>query len=861
MVQWKKVGTTALALSLTLGLVTAPVHADSKKDNQGKNEQKNNNGKKNGHYKFFIDEEEAQWAINHIIKMATKGVFIGDEYGYFNPNKAITRAEATVAAVRLMGLEDQAKSLGNVDLNFNDAKEIDRNFRWAENYIYVGLENGLFDASMSSFEPNKPASREWVATILVRALGLTADANAKMNTKLDFKDAKAISASAVGYIAVAVEKGLINGYPDQTFQPNRAITRAEMAKLLDVMDWIYDSELRGVKGSVYSIAGDVLQVKRANGEVVSVRIQSSTYIILNGQMVTKDHIKAGQQVSVVLNENKETLLIDLKGDAPPAVQEWYSGKVSSISLPSGSNYGVLQATVNNQQMSFYLNNKTKVYADGLELKMVDLGIGQNVTFRQKDSVITEIKIEGAVKKVDGVLSQIIKPSKNQVGMLIVSTTQGEVALPLANNVMYVYNNTEISLDNLAIGSLIEATSLDGFVKRVKVTQVNITDYSGSIKSLVMPSATRLGQIEILSGKESRTFYVTANTTVKSGNLTLRLSDLALAQKISAKVENEFLKEIKVEGKVEDFDGKVSAIQYPTDKHSGSITIVNNRRSNTFTFASESSVSFAGKNVDIKNVIVGDTVKLRTFNSKVKVLEITKKNEDVVSDYTGTITKIVLPTTRQAGTLELKISNDNTKTFVFNNTQIKSGGLQLDLTDLAINQKVSVKVEKNVLKEVNIEGVVASNTGKVVLVQAPTNTQARTITIENNGKLNAYVFAIDYSVTLNGKAVDFANIEVGDQVQLSTFNGNVKIVEIKEKNKDAKYDLYTGTLVSIDLQDGDLVSTISIVDQNHAYVTLPLHKDVKIYNKDGKEIVLANLAVAASVEIEVRESLVTKITIK
>ncbi len=859
MAQWKKVGTAALALSLTLGLMSAPVQADSKKDNKGKNEQKKNNGKIN--HKFFVDEDEAQWAINHIIKMASKGVFIGDEYGYFNPNKPITRAEATVAAVRLMGLEQQVNLLGEVELNFKDAKEIDRNFHWAENYIYVGLENGLFDASMSSFEPNKPASREWVATILVRALGLTADANAKMNTKLDFKDAKAISASAVGYVAVAVEKGLITGYTDKTFQPNKAITRAEMAALLDRMDWIYDSELLGVKGSVYSISGDHLQVKRANGEIVTVLIQSSTYIILNGQMVTKDYIKAGQQVSVVFNENRETILVDLKGEAPPAVQEWYQGKVSALSLPSGTSYGVLQATINNKPVNFYLNTKTKVYADGLELKLADLSVGQNVTFRQQDNIIIELKVEGTVKKIDGVLSQIIKPTKNQVGMLFVTTTKGDVVLPLSSNVVYIYNNAEIGLDNLAIGSIIEATTLDDFVKRVKVTQVNLTDYSGTIKTMVMPTSTRLGQIEILSGRESRTFYLTGSTKVKSGNLPLHQSDLSLSQKINVKVENEFLKEIDVEGKVIEYNGKVTAIQYPTDKQSGFITIVNSGKSNTYLFAAESTASFAGKSIDLNTVVVGDTVKLKTFNSKIKVVEVTKKNQDVIFDYTGTITKVVLPTTRQAGLLELQIANNITKTFIINNTKIKSGGLQLDVTDLAVNQKVSVKVDKDVLLEINVDGVVATHAGKVVIVEAPSNTQARTITIENNGKLISFVFATDFAVTQNGKNVEFANIEVGDSVQLSTFNGNVKAVEIKEKNKDAKYDLYTGTLVSVNLQDGDNASTVSLVNQNHVLITLPLNKDVKVYNKDGQTIKLADLVVGVPVEVEVRESLVTKITIK
>lgn len=855
MVQWKKVGTTALALSLSLGLMTSPIHADSKNSNKGKQEQKNKN------YKFFADEHEAQWAINAIIKMATKKVFIGDEYGYFNPNKPITRAEAAVAAVRLMGLENKVNALGEVQLNFKDAKEIDKQFHWAEKYIYVGLENGLFDAGMSSFQAGAPASREWVATILVRALGLTSEANAKMNTKLQFKDSKAISASAVGYVAVAVEKGLVTGYTDGTFQPNKAITRAEMAALLDRMDWIYDSEYSGVKGSVYSVSGDLVQIKRANGEIVNVRIQSNTYIMLNGSMVTKDQIQAGQQATVVFNDNKETMLIDLKGEGAPVVQDWINGTVGALSLPSGSTTGILQVNVNNQVTSFYLNNKTKVYAEGLELQLADLSVGQNVSFLQKDNFIVEVKVAGVVKQESGVLKQIIKPSNNQIGMLVLSTTKGEVVLPLSSNVRYIYNNKEISLDNLAMGSIIEVTTLDEFIKRVKVTQVNITDYSGTIKTLVMPTSTKLGQIEILYGKESKTFYLTANTTIHSGDLALSLSDLSLAQKITVKVENEFLKDISVEGKVATYDGKVTGINYPTAKNAGSITFVKGGISNTLAFATNMNVTFNDKAVDLKTVIVGDVVNLTTFNSKVKVLDVKEKNNESVFDYSGTITKLVLPTTNQAGLLELRVSKDNVKTFILANTVIKSGGLQLHVSDLALNQNVSVKADKDVLKEINVVGKVEAITGKVIIVQAATSNQAGTVTIESNGRLYSYLFAPEYAVTQNDKAVEFGNIEVGDVVQLSTFNSHIKVVDIKEKNKDAAFNTYAGTLVGFNLPADNNPGSISVLTQNNQLVNLALHKDVKVYNNNNVQINLADLTVLSTVEVEVNASLVTKISVK
>ena len=76
----------------------------------------------------------------------------------------------------------------------------------------------------------------FAATLLVKALGLEADATAKVNTQLTFKDEDKIPAGSVGYVAVATEKGIVTGYDNNTFRPNQPVTRAELAALLDRTD-------------------------------------------------------------------------------------------------------------------------------------------------------------------------------------------------------------------------------------------------------------------------------------------------------------------------------------------------------------------------------------------------------------------------------------------------------------------------------------------------------------------------------------------------------------------------------------------------------------------------------------------------
>lgn len=179
----------------------------------------------------FTDAAEAEWAAAYIGKMKSKQVLSGYPDGTFQPNAPVKRVEAITAAVRLMGLEAEAKAVSTeTKLNFKDASDVES---WAVGYVKVALEQGLFDEMADQVQPEKPASRLWIASLLVKALGLQDEALARMNEAPTFEDATSIPAGSAGYVNVAVEEGIVSGYPDGTFQPHKNVSRAELAALLD----------------------------------------------------------------------------------------------------------------------------------------------------------------------------------------------------------------------------------------------------------------------------------------------------------------------------------------------------------------------------------------------------------------------------------------------------------------------------------------------------------------------------------------------------------------------------------------------------------------------------------------------------
>lgn len=269
---------------------------------------------------LFKDRDEATWANEYIGKMRAKNVLSGFPDGTFGPNRPVKRAEVIVATVRLMDLQEEAERAEGA-LLFKDAHTIEKHYGWAKGSILVGLQQGLFDISEDRFQPEKPASRVWVASLLVKALGLEEEALDLMTTTPEFKDASAIPAGAVGYVNAAVRYGLVNGYPDGTFKPNKNVTRAEIAVLLDktnenlqeqsgatvVAGTITDlsfanSKNPSVTEQVYKQTDGVMTLRSFTGDVHTYAISSKLAVPYHGRFIQADQLRVGDQVTLVVKD-------------------------------------------------------------------------------------------------------------------------------------------------------------------------------------------------------------------------------------------------------------------------------------------------------------------------------------------------------------------------------------------------------------------------------------------------------------------------------------------------------------------------------------------------------------------------------
>ena len=137
--------------------------------------------------------------------------------GVFTPYDDKSRGKIT-AVYQGLALDIPVRS-GSL---FSDAEG-----HWAEEQINeladAGIVNGFDDGT---YHPDDQVTRAEMVTLLARLTGWPAWENAVI-----FSDS--IPAWAAGSVNAAVARGVVTGYPDNTFKPGNPVTRAEAAVILD----------------------------------------------------------------------------------------------------------------------------------------------------------------------------------------------------------------------------------------------------------------------------------------------------------------------------------------------------------------------------------------------------------------------------------------------------------------------------------------------------------------------------------------------------------------------------------------------------------------------------------------------------
>jgi hypothetical protein len=194
--QWKRLAACAVLCAVLTGGLTVPAAAG------------------------FADVPANHWASESIRLCVERGFFQGQSSSRFGLGGQMTRSSFAVVLCRFFGWETASPAKAVYEDVPADA--------WYAGAVEAAYRHGALTDQQETFRPDEPITREELAVMLVRAMGYGSIAGLAQDLPMPFRDVT----TNTGYITMAYDLGLMSGTSADTFSPDRAATREQVAVIL-----------------------------------------------------------------------------------------------------------------------------------------------------------------------------------------------------------------------------------------------------------------------------------------------------------------------------------------------------------------------------------------------------------------------------------------------------------------------------------------------------------------------------------------------------------------------------------------------------------------------------------------------------
>lgn len=508
----KRVLMMLLAVVFLVGATASAANADSSARGKGDNKVK-------WHQELKFKDVKGHWAENVLLEMNAKGFLQGYQDASFKPSNTVTNLEAVVMIVRALGLEEEAQD-AKLSQPVKRAKQIPS---WAAGYVQVAYEQGILtEKELAAFKPNQGAKRIEVAQMITRALKLTE--GQKNQVSIKFLDQKDIPANFNGIVIIMVQTGIMQGNTSNCFLPNKPITRAEMAILLDRIDGkVADNKAKEVTGKIKSLEDDAISIAKS-GSIKEYDFSDDLTVYLNGKEADLEDLEVGQQVKIILNNQGEVSFIK----AQETDEQAFKGEISQLVLGKGA-----QLTVENgsKEKIFKVNGDTEIELDGKEIFLTDLEIGWTVSVEAKNGVALEIVVhdpdedddeEEYEETYEGTITDVDVEDDDEGSVTIEDEKGHRYAFDVDEDTEIRLDGARADLDELEEGFAVEIEAINDRAVKIEA-ETGEEEFEGEIVSIPLGNIKTV-IIETDDNKEY-VFDVTNDTVIKIDGVSAELDDL------------------------------------------------------------------------------------------------------------------------------------------------------------------------------------------------------------------------------------------------------------------------------------------------------------------------------------------------
>lgn len=766
----------------------------------------------------FSDVKAGFWAEKHIIKLATQGIVVGNN-GLFRPGDSVTQQEAVLMALRFMKLQ------GNVNINTDVV--LPNNFlvtNYYKPYVILAFQQGLLDKSTEMAADNlktswgeRKASREWVAELLIRALGKSAGG---ANGPTGFADDAKISANKRGYVNAAVELGLANGLTGNRFDPQGAVTRAQLATFFsraeahNTLD--YDNTF---KGTVASLKDGKLGLY-TGGSTLDFTLNANTayFTSASENRITLNEIQPYTKVTVI-GATYGAAYVEL---TDPAIQvEQAEGVFTKLSP------GVVWVdSANGYDQYPYDAGTTFLDVNGAVIQPSAITAGSKITILretftgsrkvvkvQVSSGIVNKTAKGTVQTVDAAGKSIT--FKNEDGT--VETFKWEEGTTLFSS-----NNAIIQPAELKTGASVSYTIKDNVIRSVEVTSGVERIVKGYIYELTDSSIV----YQKSDGSREVKLLATNPALVIPNNVSPVMGDL-IADKTGG--DN-----VQLTLNSSDQVIKIEVLSRQIEQYNAATVVDYNNKTQYLTFTDNNGKAHVVKLDEQTKMAYGGmlTTSLTTMgarlteNRKVDVTSIKERamSVELSTKYTGVLTEV----NTNARTLVMKLGNGQLLTLSYPQTVDMFGKTSPAITDVPLNVPVTAVLASN-QEIISVLRVSGSAQFEIATVNA--NTNRMTVKLDGGASSNELNLLSVPLTNEAGQKIALSELKSGDFVNLA-FEGSTPISLQAVKQ-------YAGQVSTVDTAAG----TLTVKDYSGSAQTIAAGSGVRIVRDGVTSNALSGLSTA------------------
>jgi len=630
---------------------------------------------------------------------------------------------------------------------FNDITKFD----WAEQAIELMFLKGFIKGYGDGiFKPQASVTNLEAIIMALRVMGWEEETRTITELPKKYKG-DVVANWAVGYVALAYRKGILDDVDMMYFKPNEPAKRHEVAK--------YAIRAIGFEKE----AQEYMKEKLSFIDAPAVPQGSVGYVYLANKLglMQGDSQKRFNPMGVMTRAEMAVLFFRLDDKVKDDIdEEEITGEIYRIGEES------ITLLINDNTRQFEVDDDVRVYKNNKRIDFDDLRRGQLVKIQLEDEEVISIQViesldnDTIIAKYSGTVKEIKTTEPRQIAL---QSKTMVIMFEVLKTVKVEFKNGEGSFNEIKKEDTV--TVIVDSNNRVRQINVNRNRENNGWYEEIEGELTEIdlvGTYHIWVDAEGYDLAEDAEVSVNGKGA--ELEDLAIGMEVIIGLEDDVVVYVEAEYDETIITGQIGRIR------SNIITIrKSNGTSVSYNVADDVKIIIDGiRNPDIDDLLVGDSAEFKIVNNLITEIEVLVKLAEVEGTFISVNSK------------SIKINvNSQVKEYQLADVYVVNIEDYTDnLGSLVPGMKIELKLRNDEVYELNAEdNVIELEEGTIE--EITTNSAGTKLTIKVGTKEYEYFIAEDAVIEIGNNDAEIAELEVDQEGDFTVLNNLIVIIEIED----------------------------------------------------------------------------------